>query len=519
MVVKSKRKPGFQFAETSGARVVFYHHNDEPGFVGGIEKREFVGRYAGADAQRSELVRVRTSKSIGGGAGRFEIVLKLSPDFTYERFIADDDWVDIILYVNDRSYHVMRGLVDRVLRPRSTNATGATTVEYTVVGRDFTKIWEDTEIWFNRFSGEDVMGTASMELSLANSTYFNAGVGQNPKPAGVPRTVEVFLYGFLQRLSSFGRANWELPAQLPVNADQNAFIDTVTFNTEGFSNEPSRLAFRPWFHPAGFQGERLWELATAWSDPQFCELFTDLWPTGEQQPGPGQESGEYLNENDMTVVLRDRPYPTETPGAEGPQTFESGPWWKLPLHELAPQEVRMDNMGRGGQERRNCFLFSPTSTPELAGNLVQLAAPLWSPTSIRRHGQRIMEVTSKYVADVADVVTMAESQRERIRDWFCLSHLFLSGNAELPNGRPDIKVGSRVRRLGEAGEQDDETFYCEGVSHHWQLLQGVHTSLVLTRGFRGADIDLVSALRSEKGNYKVAVAGTPEQEEGTDPES
>jgi hypothetical protein len=84
----------------------------------------------------------------------------------------------------------------------------------------------------------------------------------------------------------------------------------------------------------------------------------------------------------------------------------------------------------------------------------------------------------------------------------------LSGTIALGHGRPDIRVGTRIRIPGEGGDTLlDETYYVEGVNHSWSLGPGIRTTLQVTRGFIGDDNMLLRAITDAGANYKVPTVG------------
>jgi len=107
-----------------------------------------------------------------------------------------------------------------------------------------------------------------------------------------------------------------------------------------------------------------------------------------------------------------------------------------------------------------------------------------------------------------DYTKMVRDMRYLLRDWYCMNPYFYSGSIELAHGRPDIKIGCRVRIPGAAlsnnQEQPTETYYVETVNHVWQFGSGMRTILGVTRGWLGTDGSYMAALSTIADRYQLA---------------
>lgn len=241
-----------------------------------------------------------------------------------------------------------------------------------------------------------------------------------------------------------------------------------------------------------------WQLAKEWSDPMFCELWADLVP--DQVSDQVNEAELAIRDSRMVVMFRDRPFPRMDAGPDSP-------WFSLPLYILPRQQIRELNTGRSGLERYNAFFVSPMILQGTAGSgSIDLNAPLWDRNDILEHGLRRFDVTSSYVSLDPSV---PEQLRERVRDWYCLNPYFLNGTFTTGVGRPDIRVGSRLRIPGTFGEEDQETYYIETVQNNWQFGVGLRTMGSITRGWRGSDKSLLQALTKKVFDYSPAMQAEP----------
>ena len=379
----------------------------------------------------------------------------------------------------------MRGLVDAVLNARCVIGTGATTETYTITGRCFGKILEQTPIFFSIYTDDITTGGIAYQVFTGATNLLGAP----------DKAVEGYLFGFLRAIGDVGRANWVIPAGMP--NEGGFFGDTAVYDTDSFSNIPSRYALNPNFlNPQG----TLWQLAQEWSDPMFLELFTDTLPPNWRSTGLAETFEDDIT--DMTVVLRDMPFPTRVLGM-------NSPWFSLPMFVIPRQAVTTQEVGRGGQERYNAFFVSPQLTQSFLGmGSMDLVKPLWNRDDMLRHGLRRFDITSKYIPDNMDLATMSEFQREQVRDWHCLNAYLFSGTLGFGAGLPNLRIGTRLR-IKDADENKDETYYVESVSNNWIFRQGIKTTAGVTRGWIGTDDSYLEALEKIAINYTVPIQAAP----------
>jgi len=508
--------PGFQGSETTRCEVTIYSHGSDPLLFNNVEGQvPFDGR--NAQSQNPSLVSISTSKTLTG-AGTFQISLKQNAEEGESILdtVIDDDWVDLVFKRHDRVWLVMRGLVDDVRRTRSVGGNGATSTAYTITGRDFQKIWEQTEAWFNVHNNENAVGAASVRM-------FNILENVSGPP---DVTVESFLLDFLRELDGFGRANWYLPKTMP-GIGGKSFAEAVDFRSEGFSGTPLRDGVSPNFmNPSG----TLWSLAKEWSDPGFTELFCDVGTFFGQA-----NLDDELTPEDATIAVffRDKPFMVrkstaaeinltslvnET-GASDLAGGKDSAWFQLPTFIVPRQQIVNDDLGRSGAERLNAFIMAPQMTDSLIQTgSVELGLPFWNTADMKRHGMRRYDISSRYVARDADIITMSSVQRSLLVDWFCLNPYFLNGTISLGIARPDIRVGTRIRIPGDSGNTGlDETFYVEVVSHSWNFTSGGRTTLSVTRGYRDDDATILELLDDFASKFEESSFVPPEKRTSPNP--
>jgi len=556
------RSGTFRGSETSGAKVSVYGHADEPGMPQARKRAiHFDSRAHGVSDDRFRLIAAETRKNIDGSPGTFTFAVKSrDPNVDLRDIIVDDDWVDISFTRHDRSFHAMRGLVDVVAPATSASGTGATETTYVVTGRDFTKIFELTPVWFDRITDGDYAGAALTRIMEETEGVFG----------NVKEVVSNLLFGFLHELDELGRATWVLPPSLPsgqgtveviqygkprlkksppgpkpspfslqappspsitrplvsIRGGRN-FLDEIQYFTDHWMNDPLRSSsLNPvYFDP---QNTYLWPIAQHYSDPALCELWCDL--VSRDSPDTvaytHNDQGSTPDTTAMAVILRDRPFLTATrreaaanvnePDPDKPEALSSGPWLnRIPLYTVDRGDCVAVQTARSGAERRNMFMAAPAIYQESLKAWPELQTPLISVKDVSRHGVRRMDVITNYATSSTDVdldgspLGLALNYRERIRDFHCMNYLFYSGTIPLAIGRPDIRVGGRLRIRGDDPARD-ETYYVEEVRNAWQAPEsltragGLATTLGVTRGWRGTDQSLVRAFNVIRDEYNDA---------------
>lgn len=465
--------PGLQGQATVAYEPAIYQLDDAPE----RGRRVTLTGRGGRDHDAS-VVGMTTSKRLGG-TGAWTLRVKRpadAPDLAED--IHDDDWADVVVNVNGKRTHLMRGLVRNVGVEEATRE--ATTRTYVISGEDHQSIFDRTKLWFNQAIGQ--FGAEAM------NELFRVGTVAAPEIL-VPKLLRGFLR--LQTGEDVGQTAgylWVPPmsAPGPRNHEQALLI-----NTRDVQKDPVRACMRTMIGDPNDIG--LWDFASQYAEPGISEFFTDLVDAQGNQLHP---DGEWTPENTrMGVIFRGVPFPrlATTTTATTRTGNLSDYFVKIPLTTVQPQEIAASNIGRGGLERVNAIFVGDDLIESDTSRALQ--PPLWNPRDIGFHGFKPISVQSKYNVLATDNVEDGRmfEMRWQTMCWNALNHRLYNGTMHLGHLRPDIRVGTRILVPGRSVD-DQRTFYVETVDHSMNPNHNV-TTLGVTRGWVGTDDAYLRELR------------------------
>lgn len=206
------------------------------------------------------------------------------------------------------------------------------------------------------------------------------------------------------------------------------------------------------------------------------------------------------------------------PLASGPYLDRS----RTPQFVAYSTEIVAINVARNDNNRVNAIFAAPVFFGQGLGNLADYEIPLMQVESVPVHGMRRLDVRTNYVSLSntgrpvrQDVLGLVETYRERLRDFYCLNHLYLNGTINFGLGRPDIRVGGRLT-IADPGsvayQQSAEgmfEFYVEGVAHTWSLQSGLRTTLSVSRGWKGNQEGHLRGLRNTIAKFGKILPSVP----------
>lgn len=512
-------RPGYRPPQRGHIRVTLYARNSDTLVFEG-DSLLLNGRNA-LDTSPT-VVSAQIQHSMGQPSA-FQLTVKMPPGQSVIDLCTDDDWIDIEIGDEANYWHVLRGLVDEVRESISVAGAGVTVRNCLITGQSFQKIWAQTPMWFSSLFSE--------QLSLSS----NAGSTQDLALTGigrsVPGTIASFLYTYTNRVAQQGRSSISVPPAMP-NA-YGTFAQSWRQDATDFddSDAPRQNILVNSFSPA----QTVWDVATQWSDPFFCEMFTAQLPSVSARPAQwtsegdaypqqvaGQSSvaalgGSYervfdglsILQSSMTLVTRNKPFINIDPENSSELGFES-PWFSLPTLTVLPQDVYSIDIGKTGFERVNAFFTSSQVISAIGAPTVDAKMiPSWSIPDMRVHGMRCMDVVSNYIwrsvpgAPALDDTSNAIRLRARVRDYCMANGIYLNGSIGFSRSYPQAQVGTRLFIRGNR-QEDNLTGYIETVTHSFSAM-GWKTGLGITRGYRGTDKSHLKDLQRIFSTYTTPV--------------
>ena len=482
-------------------------------------------------------------------------------------------WVDVTVQRHKKRFHVFRGRISSATINTTAGAIGgsATTHVLQINCQSFGAILSQTQVYYDivnegtelplaypriLISADNNQSVQDTAKSLLNGFLAAGKEGTGRSVWELPTS----LPGIERAYDPFEDSPL-LDFLTPDDTDPldpKFFKDVLRFfpSDEGraIENYPESVNSQSlsWLSPAR-GGESLWTILQRWNDGPTTDMYTDLVGSDGKYLAEGQETTP--KDTRMSFILRDKPFPTTTrrsvdTGAAGASSTNEdgdslkidtdGYWFNekhekndggyLPVFNVQWNDIKERNVTRTDVARKNAFFSAPVLTQNLTGLLIDLQTPLWDTEDIQKNGLRPVFYSSSYMLDINQVAKLAKSNKEsakniitqlnvfrrRMRDFMCLGHLYLSGTVTLGHGRPDIRVGGKLK-INAVGDQSptdfqgdnlggvfQEIYHIDGVSHSWSPVLGMQTSLMVTRGIRGSDKERIQLLRNKIEKFRLA---------------
>lgn len=494
------------------------------------------------NGQESEasILQLSWSKQIGQPSGQWSARVKGLPfgadgelllDFDNQD-IGDNDWVDLAILRNGVRIPVCRGVVDSVRR-QSRSVGGATSVVYSVTGRDHGAFFEYPITWNSLWAR-----TLNEIVSGLFTSRADGKVGGRPDELFASLIEGTFRGGTKQGVPS---GQWILPQSLedlvgPGKSKLFDLLEVITFNADkgikglrgAYYNEPQlwtigeqplHQTLSQWVNPLlneywydilppevflpkhglnGFLSASQITKGTISTDPQ--DLFIDDSGIGQTQ----RLDSEDQDFGSIGAFIRERPFPTTDAGKDSM-------WFSLPTWTLPTWLLESVDLGRSGAQRFNLF--------ELLGDFglgpqqeqAAFSKPRWHKANIFTHGLRSYSQSTRFFAQNKGGPGAWFEERDKwlriLVDWFAPNPYLLQGQVVAKVPLPEIRVGHRVILDDGGGPQRQIQAYVEGVTTTVNAptqeagARG-STTLILTRGFQGTDEELISAVSQMSDLYQ-----------------
>jgi hypothetical protein len=446
------------------------------------------------------IANISISKSLRSASASFSI--SLLPTENWKRVLRPGDWIIIYLYANndspvfknaqtDRKNIVLVGNIDRVSRVREKDEeTDKVLLRYKVSGRNFGKVFEQTDLWFNPYAVQ----TKTLDTALRTAGLPLVG---NPTEI-VTKVIDIFLGpGSKTKLGATSPLEqWVIPEQLSKLFSEKQYKSLPSFYDilDRSYIETGLPGYKPNQMLQPGQGGNLWESMKRGSNGLINELFCE-----EVRDQDGNVS--------PSVVLRPRPYNTIYFDSQfgkkdlGVKKELKGKYKTLQdlsresFIELAPQEVMYEDLGMDDHSRYNMvWLEARNSVNEsittyanlnLKGEGINL--PLISTDSINRYGLRRFSGTLEFVYSekatkvMNSTVNLYKAFLVQIYDFYYANHMYEQGTIET-TGVLEAELGKCLKIPPEAEGEPPKIYYIEGYEHTFSFPSTWTTKFTVTRG-------------------------------------
>jgi hypothetical protein len=425
------------------------------------------------------------------------------------------------------------GVITRVGIRSTMTADGTQETTYTVTGRDFGTVYEETEIWFNANNADN---ETYQSVVNATTTQFQRNVSEL-----LDKWHDLFLnpkkdLSNIADLSAFYPEQWLMPStltddlglQFPLGASGffGEIQDLKEFNATVFENPDANPL-------SGLEG-KCWDRLKSLAQPEFHELFTELSDTGHPRlifrPIPwALDKSNYptigaaiLNYKDLTSGT-----PVQPPAPIGTNLSSLGSIASAALsvlkssisdfrviHSIPLTAIEVENydIGPDYHNRYNFFLISSSKAgldqtnafATIAGSAnAKFNFPLRNENNIKRNGFKPMIVNvATFLANSGGLFNngkfFSNSPSEEfilqanamMQDYHGHNQDFYSGTITI-NGRNDIKLGKVIVTDETFDGISDMVFYIEGYEDNFTVnsdgvtswTQNLHVTRGMTKAF------------------------------------
>lgn len=448
----------------------------------------------------NNLTAINFSKDLNSPSGSFEITLDSSRD--WRRVIRRGTWATIFMSneenipladIPDPQFLRTLCYIERISERIQEDEDGSRDLTYVVTGRDFGKIYEDTEIWQNYFKFEKTLSqtlsaTLTLEnisttdklLDLGHKLFFSA----KDDIAGNATIAEI-------------AQQWLMPEALLVDLDLKTRTGTqgpFFGHIQGLLNFSPTNTSIPITNPMAAINGNAWAKLKEWSVEPLNELFCELNSIGAPQ----------LTYRPIPWGISQKGYPTL---AKNISTYR-----KLAEDSnliISNEEITFVDIGEDEHNRYNHFFgWSSAQRHSQFDNISELqnkvsatgrSYPYVKRASVMRHGFKPMHTELNTItysvkrSKNGKVNTkLLLEYNEVLYDYWSPAVFFESGSVSIV-GRNDIKIGQAIIfEKGAKGKLGGKVFYVEGYSDEYLVDEdGKKTwfqNLQLTRGIEAAKL-------------------------------
>lgn len=478
--------------------VVNYFHYKKQNFVTPSNMADFKPSF---DVETgiidSDIAEVTVSKSIQQASATFSI--SLFPSKNWKQVLSAGDWV-IIYFKNkydpsqpdltDTRDAVLIGSIDRISRSLARNEDeDKTQLRYNVSGRNFGKVFEEQDIWFDPYSTSTAGGLDSeLNVFLKQAGLEITG---GPKKM-IESLVGIFLGngGDTAQGKKSGISAWGMPIPLV-----SKFVSSTSAHPKFFDILATDIPTLPGYKARDMitveSNGSLWDMVERNSNKLVNECFL-----------------EEVRQTDGTITptLIVKPRPLQTPffldlaKAGGVDLGElKGAYQTLQdlaktnFIELSQSEIKYEDLGKDDHSRMNFFWLRTPQASEHGfrynANLNEkekISNPVYSRESIQRHGlKRLDQQLDFCFAEKGNAVGVQKKIWQafvcQMYDMHFANHLYDAGTIEC-TGVLEAELGKALIVLNAQPEEKKKVYFIEGYEHRWSLQDGWTTTFTLTHG-------------------------------------
>jgi len=515
-------------ATTSFARVIYWHYEvqnfgvaSSVDFSLGNSSKTVMEVTEGT--LEAELTEVSVHKTMSNSSGSFSITVL--PNKNWKQYISPGDWLAIYLYSDTKEYTkdkttrnmVMFGNVDRVSRTRQREEdSDKIIVRYVISGRDFGKVFEDTETFFNPYliqtvSSQVLLNTAGIPFSGNPSQLVNSildvflgskGASLSNTAIGKGKTEPLNQWIIPSGAASLFKRQEKIKSgkdSLSFAADIIGAVATLSglssaFGQDGvhFDDIMQRLLEQdlPGEKERNMigKGQPLWSCLKRSSNDVVNDLYCELVRDNKGIAAP-------------SIVLRPHPSSAFFKDTMGMLNNHYKALQDYPTVDIDPSEIKYEDLGRDSNSRINMVWLSAIQSKygrvnELAnvqmGQKGGIGNPMVQIESIKRYGLKRVDRELAFVyptrggkSQSLNVnIDLYKSFLEQLFDANVYNHLYETGTM-VSVGNNKAEIGKALKILSSTThliKNNDKIYYIEGYSHTWTFPGQWETEWQLTRG-------------------------------------
>jgi len=425
-----------------------------------------------------DIVSFSYSKSLSSPAGTFQCKILATRD--YSKLISPGDWVQIYLTTSkDKKHKRVIGNVDRISLEEFINEDGMREIYFSISGRDFGKIFQDTTIWFNPYTLDQYKAVILNKIN---------------KPGGPPNVlIKNIIDLFLNDAESVADCStsmnyWYIGDRFAQELGQSGhpqFADLIDMSD--FSVEQPGFKAIPVLNVQG----NVWSVLKGISNEVINTMFTELYEN--------KDTGELLPKLYFGV----RPYCFRSFTSEIIPTIQY--FLDLPSAVVDAKEIIGASIGLNDHDRLNMFFLRLQEQPYYKS---QEAKVFYTQgidlDSIKRSGLRLFSRNIDYgIIQGGTVDSELYSEYMRlVSTWYKANHLLENGTFTIL-GNPEIRVGRRLV-INNSKMYPNRQYLIESYTDSWSFGDVWRQQVEVTRGITLENESEKYAYQSQAGLFNVS---------------